>query len=489
MSINEKNCQKNHSIEFNSIKNGETFNHRVILISGSVKEICSQNEIKVKVNSDLETVEKIESGKFKFLVRLLSAESESDGKVINNIEIGYCRLTTKLELYCHENSDSSLTVVPLYIINSGHTGNFQTIRDDDQNTQENACKRIDLSMELIQLIISEKLLEAGFSRKTFVLKECQVFQSSFDVEYVRGLTDSELYDLLAQEIYETKGKDACSITKFVGFLSCTQFMGIFDEDRSYTNMNSKTKANPSLGGSFLCLLGTGCFFAWPESLANVVSALMNETKIDVTQVRDDSNYRHTYAGCYSTTLGSLCHELCHTFDLGHTLSGIMGKDFDFIGRFFLTKTLTENIPERRVIKCQNFDSNQIQNKINPNCQKLTKIRKPGQFLEKYHQQKSSDMTFFESNCCFTLFYHKWFNPNNLISSSLIKFNMEERTVETFNSNLKLVELRELDNSVAIKFWSFLKSNITAFKIPNEYLLENVTLFAIDDHGETLKEKF
>lgn len=50
---------------------------------------------------------------------------------------------------------------------------------------------------------------------------------------------------------------------------------------------------------------------------------------------DDSNYRGTHGGCLATTLGSVLHELGHTFDLGHTREGIMGRGFDYVDRVFV----------------------------------------------------------------------------------------------------------------------------------------------------------
>lgn len=44
--------------------------------------------------------------------------------------------------------------------------------------------------------------------------------------------------------------------------------------------------------------------------------------------------RGTYGSCFSTTLGSVCHELGHTFDLGHSKKGIMGRGFDNINLVF-----------------------------------------------------------------------------------------------------------------------------------------------------------
>lgn len=46
-------------------------------------------------------------------------------------------------------------------------------------------------------------------------------------------------------------------------------------------------------------------------------------------------FRGTRGHCFSTTLGSALHELCHTFGLGHTQNGIMGRGFHNISDFFL----------------------------------------------------------------------------------------------------------------------------------------------------------
>lgn len=52
--------------------------------------------------------------------------------------------------------------------------------------------------------------------------------------------------------------------------------------------------------------------------------------------------RGTRGACFSTTLGSVLHELFHTFDLGHTRNGIMGRGFDNIHKMFIDTDLKEN---------------------------------------------------------------------------------------------------------------------------------------------------
>lgn len=45
--------------------------------------------------------------------------------------------------------------------------------------------------------------------------------------------------------------------------------------------------------------------------------------------------RGFYWACYATGLGATLHELGHTFDLGHTKGGIMGRGFDDIYKYFI----------------------------------------------------------------------------------------------------------------------------------------------------------
>lgn len=67
----------------------------------------------------------------------------------------------------------------------------------------------------------------------------------------------------------------------------------------------------------------------------VLPRFLDTTLIDTEQLMDDSNYRGTHGACLATTLGSVLHELGHTFDLGHTREGIMGRGFDYVDRVFV----------------------------------------------------------------------------------------------------------------------------------------------------------
>lgn len=91
--------------------------------------------------------------------------------------------------------------------------------------------------------------------------------------------------------------------------------------------------------------------------------------------------RGTLGYCFSTTLGSVLHELCHTFDLGHTENGVMGRGFDNIHKVFLT----------------NDDDNQ--NKLG--------------YL--HRQLFDNDQTYWTQSCAVFLYYHRFVCVNSCLT--------------------------------------------------------------------------
>ena len=476
------NCTISHVIDLK--KNfGESFvfNRRVVLLSGSINSPCScQNVMITNINHKLSWNVILTGRKFKHLIRLIK---QSD----NVIEINYCnaRITFHFEHKLIENVHYDIQ--PLYIINNNSDGSFQSTHDDVNNKPEDALRKINLALELAQCIISSKFSEKSFGEKTFALKKCQIFYSSLDVDKARNMTQWELYDSIAEELLAREGVDIKDRRKFVGFLSCTKFEGLRDdEEYSYKNIKAKTSANPALGGGFLCLMGSGCFYSWPSTIDDVLKAFSSKRQVDLSQVLDDSNYRKTYGGCFSTSLGSLIHEMGHIFDLAHTETGLMGNDIDFVHRFFLSKNFTEILQKRIIRNCQVNHKNDIKS----SNQRFTKLKKPGgQFLEKYYEQKNNDLTFFEPNCLITLWFHRWFTQVKSDSEDLT-YCFIERKVKSSKSSLKLVEIRELDknDSMLISFWSLIDKNVNEFQIPMQAKLKNVSIFAITCQGEILKKE-
>lgn len=96
-------------------------------------------------------------------------------------------------------------------------------------------------------------------------------------------------------------------------------------------------------------------------------------------------FRGTYGGCFSTSLGSLCHEIGHCFDLGHTETGIMGRGFDNM-------------------HCV-FSPNNYQKTVNVNFKDLAKQK--GYGITRLEQSlKNNDFTFFTRNCGLILNAHR-----------------------------------------------------------------------------------
>lgn len=470
-------CTNQHSIELKNFRECSVFNREFLLLSGFVKSPCECESIEITRNNDGQSWKVPIFGRnFKQLIRLVR---DCD----NKLELRFCNV--KLHVNARHKSIGIFRydVQPLYIIVKNSHGKFQTTSDDDRNEIDDAVRRINLALELSQCVFSSKFHENDLDERAFVLQPCRVFRSDLPEEEVKLLNQWELYDAIAGELFEKEGSEWVNRRKFVAFLSCTRFEGLKDDvEYSYENIKARTFANPALGGGFLCLLGSGCFYTWPDYISEVSEAFRNNTPVDLKQVLDDSNYRRTYGGCFATSLGTLIHELGHCFDLAHTENGLMGNDFDYINRFFLSENLTEILPKRIVRSCQLTKEQEV--KFQP--RRFTAIKKPGgQFLDKYRQQRDNDLTFFEANCLVTLWFHRWFTQSN--AEVKLVYNESERKVKCDAGELKLVEIRESTNSVTVKFWSLSEQSVREFVIPPEVQLKNGSLFAITSCGDILKK--
>lgn len=116
-------------------------------------------------------------------------------------------------------------------------------------------------------------------------------------------------------------------------------------------------------------------------------------------------YRRTYGACFSTTLGSVLHELYHTFNLGHTKEGIMGRGFDDIYKVF---TVIEGNSSKDISKAyQNkieFKEEFESEKLSERLKKETK-KKDFSIIMKYDE---TDDTHLNKSCAVLLFYHRYF---------------------------------------------------------------------------------
>ncbi|KAL1377521.1 hypothetical protein pipiens_016207 [Culex pipiens pipiens] len=465
-------CNQDHSIESVSVADNEKFTYPVILIKGSLGNRCETGELKVQIdNHDCPVSKDVrfineKRGQFKVLLRLKEGE--------NRVTLTYCSRELELNLFFEE-SENPHRITPLYIICDGHDGCFQS--DTAENSIENACAKITLGIQLVQSLYAEKMAEKWSSRKTFTIAgDCLPFRSSLPLQESKAMTDQQLWNFFAKEILQSELYTS-EKQKFIGFISSTYYEGISDNDFSYENIKRRTTGNVALGGGGLALFGTGCLYTWPDRLDGIVPAFLNTTLVNRELMMDDSNYRYTYGGCFATTIGSVCHEMGHIFDLGHTKDGIMGSGLDHVNRVFTLITNTEDLPDRVIGR-----GGPTRKSLNS---KLTQIKRPGEFLLKYQQQKESDVTYFADNCAVTLRFHKWFNyspsSNDNNCDTRISFNFVTRIVTSVNSFLKLIELRDRVDGMLKVYWSFLETDTDNFQVVDTIQLDGLTLFVIDSY--------
>ncbi|XP_076242037.1 uncharacterized protein LOC143184004 [Calliopsis andreniformis] len=313
-------------ISVSNLADGESLCYSLALLRGHAPTIC--NFVTVRNQRNYSSEWPVVGGEFRAVVELIRGpnklEIEANGK-------------RKDLLVIYEPRTTRLRVTPVYVICSGHDGYFQGPRGEDRSP-ESAATRIGLGARLLQALTAEKLEEAGYGRKTFQLErdldgpECLVMHSMLDVDRARAMNQRELWELIGRELMT--GPLASKDRKYLAFLSCTRYRGA-PNPRTHEDTLARTQGHAALGGGGLALFGSACLHTWPTCIPQILPRFLDTTPIDTEHLMDDSNYRGTHAGCFATTLGSVLHELGHTFDLGHTHEGIMGRGFDYVDRVFV----------------------------------------------------------------------------------------------------------------------------------------------------------
>jgi hypothetical protein len=148
---------------------------------------------------------------------------------------------------------------------------FQGPRNEDRSP-ESAATRIGLGARLLQSLTAEKLLEAGYGRKTFQLErdldgpECLVMHSMLHVDRARAMKQRELWELIARELMT--GPLASRDRKYLAFLSCTRYRGA-PNPRTHEDTLARTQGHAALGGGGLALFGSACLHTWPTCMPQV----------------------------------------------------------------------------------------------------------------------------------------------------------------------------------------------------------------------------
>jgi hypothetical protein len=464
-----------HEIIIHNFKPNETVHYDLIIIKGAIrdkqKSTCRESRTDEKIYLELDSTNlsfKLVDGKFKALVELKSLQ--------NSITLKYCCSIITLDINYSPRA-TFFSVLPLYIICEGHDGKFQS-PPNESNDVGNALRRITLGAKLLQSVVAEKLYEEKQGRKTFRLEDsCRVFHSSLNYLKARKMTQEELWTSLGREIVNSDlGHERI---KFLSFLSCTKYCGENCEDNfTHDDIVKLTQAHVALGGGGLALFGTACLYTWPEKLSEVVEKFEDSTTVDRKKFMDDSCYRGTWGACFSTTLGAVLHELCHTFDLGHTQKGIMGRGFDDICKVFLCNKQTSpgKMYQNSIKFDEKFESN------------LTAARKTCSIQSE--NAKDQDDTFWTRSCLIFLAHHKWFNNTKPGNKKIIKFEPASRVVKS-TDGLRVIELRNEDNGMVLLSWTFEGKILKySFQLPEDDLGElryhSVMMFVEDNAGNIFK---
>ncbi|XP_041976932.1 putative zinc metalloproteinase YIL108W isoform X2 [Aricia agestis] len=544
--IAEENKNEQHeNIFITNFQDGETVNYSLVIIKGlitagvyncneKVKCIFTSNGNRSESNWDVFNRE------FKILLDLKRGD--------NVIELEYVKQKTKSFRLTYNPRKTNLKVTPVYIICQGHDGCFQSPYDVDCSI-DSACSRIAIGAKLIQSVVAEKLYESGVGRKTFQLEhevnlkkpECTIFRSNLNVNKARKMKQGELWTHFGRELMlsELGSNDR----KFLAFVSCTRFKGT-DDDKPLTHEEivSLTEAHAALGGGGLALFGTACLYTWPVTVDDIQLRFLDNTPVNNKRFMDDSGYRGSLGGCFATTLGSTLHELGHTFDLGHTKDGIMGRGFDNIDRVFLvgdrrssaTKdnmnnyngkpvqhstvslqrniSVTMNVAEplrvlgpRSKTTLGNFASMSKSDIVrrSPNVTPITRpssvystiTNKLSDSKRNLNRINCTDSIYWTRNCAVFLSYHRWFNNEygreRQAITRYLKFDTNKMMIIS-TAGIRIVEVRDDSDGMVLDSYEFTNPlPEKRFLVPFTFSPKTkvLTIVVEDDLGNVLKQTF
>ncbi|XP_055303437.1 uncharacterized protein LOC129569064 [Sitodiplosis mosellana] len=467
-------------IRFLNVKPNDSFDYSIVLVRGEILNythrrhrhgLSSVQIVNENIEGSIESAEIASDGKFKVAVELAPG--------VNQLKFRFCCATHGISLIFDKRKNPRYLLRILYIICSNHDGHFQA-PCDAETTVERACEKIDLAIRLVQCLYAEMLTKHGFDRKSFEFIGCKPFHSSISVEEARQWDQNQLWQHHAKEILAQESTE--HRFKYFGILASTLCE------------NGMVKGHAALGIGDVALFGSGTLYAWPTNFATIQRCFQDETPVDTNQLMDDSNGKNTYGGCFATALGSICHEIGHIFDLGHTTDGIMGNDIDYVNRIFTVENCPRDLPRRMASKCAS-DRN-ADDKLNQSNRRLTTIRKTNSILTNYHCRRNDDLTFLTENCAILLNSHKWFNQfAEHANESCIRCDIQQKIIKS-SLPLVLVEFRSKQNGMCMKYYRFdvttstptMTSNVSSlrFTIPSDVIEQNYDLIAVDKNGNIMK---
>lgn len=456
--------EKEPVINYRNVMPNEHFGYSVVLICGEILNFDHRHgltHLRITngniANWCIEKADITTDGKFKLAVELASG--------VNLLRFQYCCVVSEIPLIYTRCKNPRFLLKVFYIIAMNHDGHFQTL-NGTENSIEIACEKINLVIRLVQCIYAEMLAKNGFDRKSFEFVKCQPFRSRLSIDEARQLDQTELWTYHAKEIVAQE-IDTQHHYKYLGILAST------------VCENGAVKGNAALGIGDVAIFGGGTLYAWPLNFKSIENCFRNKTLVDPQQLLDDSNGRHTFGGCFATAVGSICHEIGHIFDLGHTNDGIMGNDIDYVNRMFTIEKCPRNLP-RRISSACTMNEKKQNNILNVTDRRLTAVKKTNSILANYHNRKNDDLTFLTENCAILLNYHKWFNQTGDTKSD-IRYDYQQKVIISLVP-LILVELRSNENGMCMKYYRCDVSSEHNFQIPSNVIKQNYDLIAVDKNG-------
>ncbi|XP_034671151.1 uncharacterized protein LOC117903318 isoform X5 [Drosophila subobscura] len=484
-------CKRIHSIEVEQLQDSEEVQHSFLLIKGRLQpkcaaakqlkatlELCdeqsqSQSASQLQLQPQSQSLEQLtqlsSAGEFKLLFDLhVQQDKEEKKEEVPAVTSRACRLQlrscsgSRLIRFTYKPRSSHYRVQPLYIVSQD---------EKEEDASASRCSLIDLNLRLVQCIYAHKLHAAGFANRTFTLNgPCRRFCSQLTTEETLAKSEDELWQHFAGEILACEQWGQQLHLKFVAFVACTRYDGAAvaaSGDHSYANIRRHLRGHAALGGGGLALFGSAHFYAWPRTFTEIGDCVRSAERVDVARLPDESNYRRTYGGVYASTLGAVCHELGHCFDLGHTLDGVMGHGFDYLNRVLTVDQATEHLPQRIVDQSSSTAGAHTHAHTHTHSHshshtrsRLTqlKLKQPSsQLLDNYHGQRRNDSFYFARNCAVILAHHRWLNPQPQpqpvpINTESLAIYLSRASREIVSATpLRLVELRCNRNSLVAHY--------------------------------------
>ena len=438
-----------HTIKILNLQDNLLIPHQILLIKGVVDNFRCAKQQDIRLNVDEKQLQATglsqATGKFKFLIDLDTKNKDLQ------LNFSYCqaKLTVNIK---YQRKESLYRIQPLLILAQDETVNSEKVRLN--------LRIIDLNLLLIQTVYAEKLNESVSQRLTFAFNDkCLIFKSQLKQEDIRQLNEHDLWQQFAKELLASAWGEKNHL-KFVAFINCSKYLGEEiqkSQDFSYSNIRKHIKGHAALGTGGLALFSSTYFYAWPSKFENILKCFLNQQKLNLVLEPDDSNYRKTRAGVYASSLGAVCHEIGHIFDLGHDLQGVMGSNFDYINRVFTLQTKTENLPQRIVEHCPE----------QANKPRFTQLKKPANgFLQRYREQQENDSFYFSNNSAMILAYHAWLREDYVEFGSQqfkVELDCANKIIKSLELPLKLIELRKCENSLVTE-WFDLQKNFADEKL-------------------------